>query len=97
MAICGYCGREMLEDVGCTCSAIKFQGKKIQRIPYGDVRDLFGPVDREKFPTHRCGDCGARVGFYHHPECDAEKCPICGEQLISCNCDFQWVLPEDED
>ena len=36
----------------------------------------------------RCHECGARPGHYHHVGCDAERCPVCGGQLISCDCDI---------
>ena len=32
--------------------------------------------------------CRARPGHYHHVGCDAERCPVCGGQLISCDCDI---------
>lgn len=37
-------------------------------------------------PVDRCHDCGAKVGFLHHPGCDVERCPRCLEQAISCGC-----------
>ena len=49
----------------------------------GAVNDLFG----EMIEGERCHDCNAKVGEYHHPGCDAEACPVCGEQLISCVCE----------
>ncbi len=39
--------------------------------------------DMKRLP---CGDCGCKVGEYHQPECDHERCPKCGGQLISCGC-----------
>jgi len=32
----------------------------------------------------RCADCGVRVGQFHKAGCDAEVCPICKGQLITC-------------
>jgi hypothetical protein len=37
-------------------------------------------------PTRTCGDCGAKPGEFHQPGCDVERCPYCGDQLISCGC-----------
>jgi hypothetical protein len=46
------------------------------------------PYENEFFddPNHRCHDCNVKLGSYHHPGCDMERCPKCGGQLISCDC-----------
>ena len=33
-----------------------------------------------------CHDCSILDGGIHHFGCDAEDCPICGGQFISCAC-----------
>ena len=43
-----------------------------------------------------CHDCGAEVGEYHLENCDTERCPKCGGQLLSCDC-FVGYDEDDED
>lgn len=41
-----------------------------------------------------CHDCGVKEGRIHQDGCDMERCPNCGGQLISCDCDHNF---EEED
>jgi len=36
-----------------------------------------------------CHDCGATPGTEHDHGCDAERCPRCRGQLISCSCIYE--------
>lgn len=82
MARCPACGKEMLIAKGCGCSKVKINGKEYERIKVGDTGDFFEGEDHQL----RCGDCGATMGHYHHWGCDCERCPVCGGQMICCEC-----------
>ncbi len=84
MAICRSCGREMLKARGCIMKYVHTtSGRYVRRQKVGDE----GWIQ----PGERCGDCGALYGNYHHPRCDIERCPLCGNQLISCDCSIDFL------
>lgn len=70
MATCAYCKQEML--LGVSCKKFPITRWKIDPLPHTG--------------TENCHDCNCPPGGYHHPGCDWEKCPRCGEQAISCDC-----------
>ncbi len=52
----------------------------ILRIPYGQEF-----VQRYQMRKN-CHNCAVRIGQVHVPGCTVEVCPLCGGQLISCDC-----------
>jgi len=54
-----------------------------------------GDFDYDCEPSATCHDCGCGVGELHHLNCDAQRCPACGHQFISCDCNVR-VLDDEE-
>lgn len=89
MACCELCKGDMLKVSGCAVSKIHVSGKVHERIPVGGHGDFLAGGKR----CDRCGDCNAMLGEYHHWGCDNERCPVCGMQLISCDCEDVFASP----
>lgn len=85
-ATCKLCGGRMLKADGCTWGHVYCGGKYYERIKYGSDDFVYGDT--------RCPDCGTMPGHYHHLNCDVERCPVCGLQLISCDCDLEFAKLE---
>jgi rRNA maturation endonuclease Nob1 len=65
----------MLVAKGCTFTHVMYKGKEVKR-----------SLEHWQEPGKRCHDCGAMYGQPHHYGCDVERCPICGNQMIGCDC-----------
>ena len=78
---------ELIADGGATC---KLCGQKMLR---ADGCTWPGVYGEEEFPwpDEHCPDCGAKLGHFHHINCDVEECPVCGGQLIGCDCDLEYT------
>ena len=63
-------------------TSFRIAGKKFDRVRYGDEKEDWG-ADRQP-----CHDCGVRKGEVHIFGCDVKRCPVCGGQVIYCECKF---------
>jgi len=82
MAICPTCRGEMLVARTCNGEPILIDGRPFDPIRFGKETDPW----RRSAATRRCHDCGITRGGFHHPGCDMEECPDCGDQLLMCGC-----------
>jgi hypothetical protein len=89
MAICRWCAQEMMAASSCTVDAFHVDGQRVGMIAYG------AEPGRGAFLL-RCGDCGVARGGHHHPRCDAQRCPSCRGQLMTCGCRFDEDGPDDD-
>lgn len=70
---------------------------EIDGVVYARVRYGHEPEDWGAASGRPCFDCAVRPGQYHVPGCDAERCPACQGQAISCACTDDEDDVEDED
>ena len=75
--ICNVCKGDITKVNGCTPSVFYNEDKQYDSIKVGDTGDLYEKCNENT----RCGDCGAKFGYYHHAGCVNERCPVCGHQL----------------
>lgn len=65
------------------CFVVDNNGNRFQRIKY-----YSNMLDDNRLYRY-CGDCCAVDGEYHLFGCDIERCPQCGNQLLSCDCQMK--------
>ena len=85
-AICKICNGDMLKVDGCKPMDFIHHEIRYTRKKVGDVGDFDEGCD----PDTRCHDCAAKYGHHHHAGCDAERCPVCCGQLLSCECELWY-------
>lgn len=71
-------------------SKLLIKGKLYNPIKIGEHGDWY-----ENDKDACCGDCGLRYGQQHLPQCDVERCPACGGQLLSCDCGPVFDVEDD--
>jgi hypothetical protein len=86
MAVCRFCSQEMHEADGCVKIRINIAGVSYEPIPYGK-ETRHGEISNPE----RCHDCAAKLGNFHHVNCDWEECPKCHGQLIGCDCELDQI------
>lgn len=87
MAVCDYCTFDMKNQVSCTLDVAVIDGVEYSRI-------RFQPMLYPMSMIEKCHDCWTPLGGQHHPGCDAEICPKCFYQAISCECRWDGeVMP----
>lgn len=71
--------------------------KKKTRVLWGSEKKDMGKMPKT-FKGEACPDCGTPWGRPHYSDtfrvCDAEQCPICGGQLMTCGHKDKVKLPD---
>jgi hypothetical protein len=79
--ICVFCFNDISNDNIISCYNNRYvhfpDGESLPSIPFIPVDILMGL---------RCPDCNVNIGGYHHPGCEYEICPRCGDYLLECGC-----------
>ena len=68
-------------------------GKLYDPVKCGDENDWYEDATDE---NTSCGDCGCKLDEQHYMSCDIERCPACGMQLISCDCQPVFEVTEEQ-
>jgi hypothetical protein len=61
-------------------------GLKISDLTIDEMKKI---IHLACYGVQTCHDCGVKEGQLHHRGCDMERCPVCHEQLITCECPFK--------
>lgn len=84
LPVCKLCSGRIGSTVGCRVRTINYKNKTFGRIKVGALGDSYEGKEEAV-----CQKCSAQFGRWHHQYCEMERCPICGEQLITCK--HGWI------
>ncbi len=79
--VCVFCFGDIAKEQVISC-----ENNRYINFPDGEVRTSIPFFPLNILEGLRCPDCNVRIGGYHHPGCEHELCPRCGEKLSSCGC-----------
>lgn len=82
--ICSYCREKLPSPESCACQAIRYGPDTIPRIRFGD--------EEYDWESRKCPSCGVLQGGHHHENCSCEICPMCGERVLLCDCETEFVI-----
>ena len=84
MSSCRVCEQEMQDNVSCSLPIFTDfpDGIPRERLRFGQEPEDWGAKSGKP-----CSDCGCPPDGFHHLGCDVEHCPLCKEQLLTCDCD----------
>jgi hypothetical protein len=84
MAVRQACSNEMRPASSCLKFDFRFADDPnvYEPLRYGEEEDDWGVLSGKN-----CHDCNCPPAAYHHVGCDVERCPRCGGQAISCDCE----------
>ncbi len=69
------------------------EAQQLTHYAVGEKSTLRITFGLETYPMITPGDClcpccSAAKGQLHEPLCEREQCPVCKQQVMSCDCDF---------
>lgn len=98
---CYDCNRTICYDCAATrmtCKSCRKNGGVIKAMQAGKSIFLSCKGKTTSAPRleddEQCPDCGRMCAPYHHPSCDWVRCPFCGHQMLSCDCDINYQIIE---
>ena len=78
---------QFIIDAGCDLNKDQANALGVILVP---MTIRFGDEEYD-WGTRRCGGCGVLIGGYHHENCSREICPMCGELIMLCDCETDFV------
>jgi hypothetical protein len=80
---CKTCGADKRTTSSCIDRTVFVDGVEYSPVRWGHEKWFDSKSEQD---CDSCVVCGVSVGGVHHPVCDFEACPKCGQQIFACGC-----------